>query len=163
MPHSYAPSNYDDEFCLKPPLILWLAVLYLSRAIMFPVAVSIAHIAGVNADVLTLLRGFWSVGILVPSLIALPVLYSLLGRVPTASDTVCWFWRHGRTFLAVAASIDAVVPFIAQFRSQDLGDASPLWLAASAIDAYFLLYVLGARRIRDTFASFPPAYDVDRK
>jgi hypothetical protein len=29
-------------------------------------------------------------------------------------------------------------------------------LSACAADAYFLLYVLLARRIRDTFADFPP-------
>jgi hypothetical protein len=35
--------------------------------------------------------------------------------------------------------------------------------ADTAIDAYFLLYILGAKRIRDTFASFPPAHDSSGK
>ena len=45
-PHSYSPSNYDDEMCLKPPLLLWLAVLFLCRAIMLPVVIGIGHKIG---------------------------------------------------------------------------------------------------------------------
>jgi Protein of unknown function (DUF2919) len=157
MPHSYAPSNYDEDFCLKPPLLLWLVVAYLSRAVLLPVAVGIAHVAGVNAAVATVLRGLWSVEQLLPSLIVLPVLYSLLRRVSTAPDAVRWVWHRGRYFLAVAAVVDAVLPFLAQGRSEDVGDALPLWAAAAAIDVYCLLYVLAAKRVRDTFASFPPA------
>ncbi|MGO9993403.1 MAG: DUF2919 family protein [Steroidobacteraceae bacterium] len=159
----YAASNYDDDLCLKPPLILWFAVIYLSRAIMLPISVGIAHIAGVNEDVLALLRGLWSIDILVPSLIAVPILYSFLRRVPTASGTVRWIWAHGRIFLAVSASIDLMLPFISQMLSQEINVMLPLTLVAAAIDAYFLLYVLAARRVRDTFASFPPPLETARK
>lgn len=38
MPRTYSPASYDDNWCLKPPLLLWVALIYLSRAISLPVA-----------------------------------------------------------------------------------------------------------------------------
>jgi hypothetical protein len=36
-------------------------------------------------------------------------------------------------------------------------------LLAAAVDAYFLLYILLARRVRDAFAEFPLPLDAARK
>lgn len=37
MARVYGPSSYDDHFCLKPAALLWLAVIYLSRALLLVV------------------------------------------------------------------------------------------------------------------------------
>ena len=153
---TYAPSNYDDDLCLKPPLLLSLTVLYLSRAIMLPIAIGIGHIAGVNAQAMTLLRGFWSEDQLLPALIAIPVLYAFCRRVPTASRLVRWIWARGRVFLALSAGLDIFLPFIAQLWHRDINDQFLVSLLTSGMDVYFLVYVLAARRVRDTFADFPP-------
>jgi hypothetical protein len=157
MTPTYRPGDYDHEFCLKPPLLLWLAVLYLSRGFTLPVLVGMAHMAGVDPDVLSRLREFWNPGSLIPSSIAAPVLYSFFRRVPTAAAGVRWVWANGRTFLAVAAAIDMVVPFVVASWNRTLGEMPPGSWAASAIDVYFLAYVLGPRRVLDTFDSFPPS------
>jgi hypothetical protein len=75
--HAYPASHYDDHLCLKPPLLLWVAALYLSRAVTLPIAMAIAHFAGVDQKAITLTRALWSVDGLVPSLIAAAVLYAL--------------------------------------------------------------------------------------
>ena len=153
----YASSAYDDDLCLKPPAILWIATLYLSRALLLPVTVGLAHVAGISDDVLALLRGLWSEEVLLPSLIAMPVLVCFFRRVPTASAMTRWIWARGRTFLALSASVDLAVRFISQYRVANVDDTLAISLVTASVDGYFLLYILTARRVRDTFASFPDA------
>ena len=153
--HSYPPSHYDDQMCLKPPLLLWVAVLYFSRAITLPVAMAIGHFAGVDAGAITMFRGFWSVDALIPSLIAAVILYALCRRVPTASRPVRWIWAHGQIFLAVSAVLDITLLSVAFIRQGEIVDRSLLPLLAALVDVYFLVYILAARRVRHAFSEFP--------
>src|SRR5208337_417447 len=155
-PDAYGPSNYDDYLCLKPPLLLWVAVLYLSRAITLPVAMGIASFAGVNADAIALLRRLWSVEALAPSLIAAVILYALCRRIPTASGLLRWIWARGRVFLVVSAGIDLILSLSSPIRLREINDEVLLSLLSAAVDLYFLLYIFAARRVRDTFSEFPP-------
>lgn len=43
MARRYTPSSYDDYFCLKPPVLLWIAALYLSRAVVLLIAYARSH------------------------------------------------------------------------------------------------------------------------
>jgi Protein of unknown function (DUF2919) len=155
-PNSYPPSSFDDDLCLRPPLLIWVVVLYLSRAILMPVVMCIGHYAGVNQDAIHLLRDFWRVDTLLPSLLALPVLYALCRRSSAASGTVRWLWGHGRILLAASLAVDIglnareLIPFVG------IDDQSLLPIASAVADGYFLVYVLAARRVRDTFSDFPP-------
>jgi hypothetical protein len=153
---TYPASHYDDQMCLKPPLMLWVAVLYLSRAITLPVAMAIGHFAGVDSNAIKVIRGLWSVDALMPSLIAAAVLYTLCRRVPTASKPVRWIWAHGRIFLAVAALLDVALLLLALIRQGEVNDQSLLSLIAAVVDLYFLVYILAAKRVRHAFAEFPP-------
>lgn len=154
--HSYPSSYYDDQMCLKPPLLLWVAVLYLSRAITLPVAMAIGHFAGVDSRAITVFRAFWSLDALIPSLIAAVILYTLCRRVPTAPTPVRWIWAHGQTILAVSAVLDIVLLSVALIRQGEINDQSLLSFLATAVDLYFLVYILAARRVRDAFSEFPP-------
>ena len=154
-PQSYSASNYDDEMCLKPPLLLWLAVLFLCRAIMLPAVIGIGHIAGVNADAMTRLREFWSADQLVPAIIAIPVLCALCWRSGSAPDALRQIWARGRILLALSAAVDIIVPIAAQLWQQQITDQFVVTLFASGVDVYFLVYILAARRVRDTFLDFP--------
>jgi hypothetical protein len=141
--------------CLKPPVLLWLAVLYLSRAVVLPLASAIGHFVGLDNAVITMLRGYWSAQTLLPSLAALPVFYCLFRRVPKASGPVRWIWRHGRALLIVSAGIDLVLSALQLLHSPTLGDEPIFPLSTAAVDVYFLVYLLAARRARDTFLDFP--------
>jgi Protein of unknown function (DUF2919) len=154
--HSYPDSYYDDQMCLKPPPLLWLAVIYLSRAITLPVVMAIGHFAGVDSSAITLARGLWSLDALIPSLIAAAVLYTLCRRVPTASSAVRWIWKRGRMFLTVSAVLDVALIVIGALRQGEINDQILLSLLAGAVDLYFLAYVLAARRVRQVFREFPP-------
>ncbi len=154
-PHPYSPSNYDDDMCLKPPWLLWLAVLFLCRAIMLPVVIGIGHVAGVNADAMTQLRDFWSADQLVPAVIAIPVLCALCWRSGSAPDFLRGVWARGRILLALSAAVDIALPLLSQLWQRQVTDQFVATLFGSGVDVYFLVYVLAARRVRDTFADFP--------
>jgi hypothetical protein len=156
-PNSYHPSAFDDDLCLRPPLLLWIVVLYLSRAILLPVAIGMGHYAGVNEDAMRLLRAFWGAETLLPALLAVPVLYALLRRSPKASRGVRWVWERGRIFLSAAIAVDLVLGVRELMPFTNLDDQNLLPLFGAVLDLYFLIYVLAARRVRDTFSDFPPA------
>jgi hypothetical protein len=154
--HTYPASHYDDQMCLKPPLLLWVAVLYLSRAITLPIAMALGHFAGVDEKAITLFRGIWSADALIPSTIAAVMLYALVRRLPTASPPVRWIWAHGRMVLAVSAALDIASILFALIRRGEINDQSIWSMIAAALDLYFLLYILAARRVREAFSQFPP-------
>jgi hypothetical protein len=157
--HSYPWSYYDDHMCLKPPLLLWVSVFYLSRAITLPIAMAIGHFAGVDIHAIEKFRGLWSVDALVPSVIAALVLYAMFRRVPTAAKPVRWVWTHGRSFLAASAILDIVLLLIAPIRDGGIDDRSLFSLFAAGVDVYFLVYLISARRVRQVFAEFPAPLD----
>jgi hypothetical protein len=142
--------------CLKPPPLLWVAVLYFSRAIMLPIAMAIGHFGGVDARAIDAFRELWSAELLIPSAIAAVMLYTLCRRLPTASKQVRWLWAHGRMVLTVAGVLDIAVLSIGLVRQGEINDQR-MWSAfAVAADLYFLVYILAARRVRHALAEFPP-------
>jgi hypothetical protein len=158
---TYPASHYDDQMCLKPPVLLWVAVLYLSRALTLPIAMALGHFAGVDEKAITLFRGFWSADALIPSAIAAVMLYALVRRLPTASPQVRRIWAHGRIVLAVSAVLDIALLTIALIRQGEINDQSIWSLVATAGDLYFLIYILAARRVRHVFSEFPAPLEPD--
>jgi hypothetical protein len=152
---AYPPSHYDHHLCLKPPLLLWLAVLYLSRAVTLPVAMAIGSFAGVNADAIALVRRWWSLDALLPAVFALAMLGAFCRRVPAASQAVRWLWARGRAIIGLSAGLDLGLTMLTLLRAGEIDEQGVWSLLSAAIDAYFLFYVLAARRVRDTFAEFP--------
>lgn len=157
MARVYSPSSYDDHFCLRPPALLWVAAVYLSRAIVLLVASDLVSLARVDNNVVTLLRGAVSIYALVPSLVAAPVLFALVSRGPASNSLVRWIWARGRAILTFAAIFDCAVSVAASgIIGGDAADLSAGLLLAAVFDLYFLVYILATRRVRDVFADFPP-------
>lgn len=158
MPRAYSPSSYDDNFCLKPPVLLWLAVLYLSRAFLLVVIFVVSSVSHVSPDAMATLRGAVSIYAFVPSLVAAPVLVALLHRAPSATKPIRWIWAHGRTILTLAAILDCAASVHSSGLIEgDAANASLISLLAALFDIYFLTYIHTTRRVRDAFADFPPA------
>lgn len=158
MSRTYGISSYDDNFCLKPPGLLWLAALYLSRAFLLLVIYVASSVSRVSPEALATLRGTISIYAFVASLVAAPVLLALIHRAPSSPKLIRWIWAHGRAILSLAAILDCA----ASISTSGLidGDAASLNLTsllAALFDIYFLVYILATRRVRDAFADFPPA------
>jgi hypothetical protein len=141
--------------CLKAPVLLWVVILYLSRAIILPIAAAIGHVAGVDDRAIAQFRGSWSIYGLLPSLIAAIILITLLRRSPAAPDWMRWVWERGRSVLAVAAILDIILLATANIRQQGL-EFSLGSICAAVFDGCLLVYILAVRRVRDVFAEFPP-------
>jgi hypothetical protein len=158
MAHSYSASSYDDNFCLKPPALLWLAALYLSRAFVLLLASNLVAVFRMDPGIAVLLRSAVSVYSLLPSLVAALVLYALVFRSPSSGKFIRWMWAHGRSILVVAAVLDcgALIVGSSITGGGDVGDVAAGPLVAAMFDIYFLIYILATRRVRDVFASFPP-------
>jgi hypothetical protein len=152
----YGLNDYNNDFCLKPPLFLWIAMVYLSRGILLFVLSAAGSMAALSSDTVTLLRGSLSPEMVIPSVIAAAVLCALVRRVPSASKPVRWIWTNGQFLLAAAALADLVLQLLnSPLLHGDAYDQSAWPLAAATLDLYFLAYVFGSRRVRDVFADFP--------
>lgn len=157
MSHRYSPSSYDDHFCLKPPALLWLAALYLSRAFVLLLASNLASVSRMDPGISATLRSAISVYSLLPSLIAALVLYALVFRAPSSTRLIRWIWAHGRAILAVAAILDCAALSVGSgIIGGDISDVAAGPVVAAMFDIYFLVYLLATRRVRDVFADFPP-------
>lgn len=164
MTRTYAPSSYDDHFCLKPPALLWLAVLYLSRAFVLIVVFVASSLSGIPPEAMAMLRGTVSLYALLPSLVAAPVLYALVRRTPASAKAVRWIWAHGRIIVAGAAILDCAVSVAgSRIIGGDVADLAAGSLMTALLDVYFLAYILATPRVRDVFAHFPPPVAVCRR
>jgi hypothetical protein len=159
----YPSSYYDDEMCLKPPLMLWLAVLFLSRGLTLPIAMGMGHYAGVDSRALDAIRTYWSADSVLPALIAVVILYVLCRRSPSSHRWMRWIWARGQIFLAASAILDIGLLLNSAFGQGEIVNSSLSSIAAAAIDLYFLVYILAAPRARDSFAEFPAPLDQVKK
>jgi hypothetical protein len=79
----------------------------------------------------------------------------LIRRTPTAPSPVRWVWARGRIILAIVAILDIALLLISLTRRWEINDQALYSVFAMVIDAYFLVYILVARRVRHAFADFP--------
>jgi hypothetical protein len=158
----YDHSSYDAHLCLKPSLMLWITLLYLSRAIVLPFFAQLADLGG--SETTTLVRGLFDVGALLPALPAILVLGALLLRSPSRGSVVRWIWSHGRVFLALAAILDLALPWAnSVLRHRPLAEQTLGSVLVDGFDLYFLVFIIASRRVRDVFSSFPAPQDSDLK
>jgi DUF2919 family protein len=155
----YSLSSYDDYLCVKPPLLLWIAALFLARSIVVPIGFGLVRFAGVPADAVALLQGVWNPGALLPSAIGAAVLYAMIRRIPGAAAPVRWISTHGRILLVIAACADLIQWLVAVVSSDQPALRDPSDLLVPGFDLYFLIYLLVAQRVRDTFSDFPTVLD----
>jgi hypothetical protein len=156
-PRRYSLDSYDRNFCLKPPWLLWLGAVFLSRAISLPLVIGIGSLGGGSANTNELMHGLFSVSTLVPSCVAFPVLCALALRAPSSGPAVRWLVSHGRILLAAAALIDAALSLssLSIERVESADEHVGAVLLGAILDAYLFVYVLISKRIRDVFADFP--------
>jgi hypothetical protein len=156
-PRRYSLDNYDRNFCLRPPWLLWVGALFLSRAITLPLLIGIGSLGGGSANANELVHGLFPLRALASSCIAFPVLCALALRAPSSGRAVRWLVRHGRLLLAVAAAADALLSLstLSLERIESADDQVGVALLGVLFDVYLCLYVLVSRRVRDVFGDFP--------
>lgn len=152
----YHASSYDQYLCLRPSLLLWVATVYFSRAIVLPLVARMSSLTGASADTTSLLHGAFGLESLAPALPAFLVLTLLLTRSPSRGRVVRWLFARGRELLVLSALFDIglhSMDFVAsgeQSAGRMLGT-----ILVEAFDVYFLVYAVASKRVRDVFSSFP--------
>lgn len=153
----YSFADFDQYLCLKPPWLLWVCVVYLSRAVVLPIITSVSALSGSRSDTSGLLHGLFGTGTLISSCIAFLVLCALALRSPSAGRVVRWIFAHGRTLLVVAAALDAGLALtgVSFERALEGDERMALVLLGVVFDGYFIAYLLFSKRVRDLFVDFP--------
>jgi hypothetical protein len=159
---SYSLTSYDQYLCLKPSLMLWIACLYLSRALALPFFFGMASYAGSNTASLS--QGVFHISDLPPAVPAFLVLVALLTRSPSRGKLARWLWARGRLLLALSALLDLALPGALLL----LGDSHALTqtlgrVMSEAFDLYFLLFIISSQRTRDVFRSYPDVESATEK
>ena len=154
-PHRYPDSCYDDHFCLKPPAMLWVALLYLGRSVALLCANAVGRFAGVDEAALASLHAFWSPEALIPAAIIVPVFLAMLWRSPTAPPAVRRIWQNGRIIMLAAAGVDGLLCVRALLAHSTQETELVQTLGGLCVDVYLLAYIVFSRHVRDSFAEFP--------
>lgn len=139
----YHPDAYDQHFCLRVPLLLWLVMAF---AVHPEILLLLGHLPQ-SGNEFAYLAGLVDVPALLVSLPAVAVLVAAGRRQPTAAPWVRWLWLHGRWLLLVSLVANAALCMNALHE---------LWPALRmAADAGAATLLLGVARLRDTLADFP--------
>jgi hypothetical protein len=155
----YQSWSFDDHFCLKPPVVLIAAILYLCRSFLMIAFVLAGSVKGGATDNATaLLSGGGSVPMTlgVTAFPAVMVLFALFRRAPAAGAFIRWIWAHGRSLLALSAVMEIAAAVLFLYTASDVThDFSALRFAMLIADVYIAVYVLVSKRVKDTFSDFP--------
>jgi hypothetical protein len=156
--NKYASWSYDDDFCLKPPLLLTATVLYLCRSFLIMMLVLAASTRGRPTGMETFLpSGEHPMSIGLTAVPALLVLYARIRRTVAAGKFVRWLWKHGRVLLATSAAMEiGTAVLLLSISASQPGDSDLLRVTFLILDVYILLYVLLSKHVRDVFSDFPP-------
>lgn len=153
----YAPHLYDRYFRLRLPLTLWALAAWVALpwAMLLP---KLQRFFGAWGEVL----GDW------PLLLgSLPVFFVLLitgHRMPDAGRFWRTAWRYGRWLLFLGLGLCILVLLWGQAEVLQ-SPADYLFAPAAsilAIHAGFMVYLIRSRYLRDLFADFPEAADLER-
>jgi hypothetical protein len=149
-PRKYEYGSYDQFFCLKPPLLLILAIVFLCRGFLMPFIVLIASLKRTAGDTAALVSGSEHAVAMLAAVPAVVVLYAMIRRSPAANRFARWAWKHGRLLLTLSILFDVSVGIVTLHLHE-----SALTPVRLILDVYILFYIHTARRVKDTFSDFP--------
>ena len=152
----YEAWAFDDYYCLKPPAVLTVAIIYLCRSFLLLAIYMLASVKGSTGDMGLLLQaGDHPSSLAITGVPALLVLFALMRRGPSGGRFPRWIWKHGRIFLACSALLEIGMAVL-YLTTLTVGETPSLTVAFLFLDLYILGYVLFSRRVKDTFSDFPP-------
>ena len=155
--NKYESWFYDDDFCLKPPVLLTAAMVFLCRSFLIMVLVLAASTRGRTTGMETFLpSGDHPMSIGLTAIPAMLVLCARMRRSPRAGHFMRRIWKHGRLLLGLSAGMEIVTGVLLLYANAGEGHDSDVYrVALLIVDAYILLYVLVSKHVRDVFSDFP--------
>ena len=156
----YSFDEYDKYLCLKPPVELWLIVLYLLLPFVIkPLTFLFARRGGditILKDIqnvlypndLTLMLAFMA------SIPALIFAYAWTRRKPGASENVKKICRNGAVMLSATAIMNMIVIFVPLLTGVLHRIHWSGWVQAGLLFV-IIGYLHTSQRVKDTFSDFP--------
>ena len=157
--NKYDSWYYDDDFCLKPPVLLTAAMVYLCRSFLIMMLILAATTRGRTSGGMEafLPGGEHPMSIGLTAIPAMLVLYARVRRSHKAGDFVRRIWKRGRLLLGLSAALEiATGAFLLYSSVGEARDADLLRVAFLMLDVYILLYMVFSKHVRDVFSDFPP-------
>jgi hypothetical protein len=149
-PRKYDYGCYDQYFCLKPPLLLILAIVFLCRGFLMPFIVLLTSVKRAAGDTAALVSGSEHAVSMLAAVPAVLVLYAMIRRVPEANRFARWAWKHARFLLTLSILFDVSLGIVTLHLHEQALTAVRL-----ALDLYILIYIHSAKRVKDTLSDFP--------
>ncbi len=151
----YGFSEYDKYFSLKVCTELWIIILYLLRPYIVLIASMGASQGGSGGIRNILYPDDLSLTLAILATIpALLFVYAWSLRKPGAGTMVKKLWANGGKLLVAAAILDIAVVFT-PLPGGIVSSIHALGWVQVVIAVIIIFYLLGSRRVRDTFADFP--------
>jgi hypothetical protein len=154
-PSRYLYSSFDQWFCLKPPVLLWVATAFYARALVLMLIVAAGSLSGAQNNGSAVLPSLLSPGAYLAAVPAVLVLYALVRRSPESSAAVRWLFGHARVLLVSSVLIDLGTAIVTAPESFTFEEQNLPALLARAMAVYLLVYVTVSRRVRDSLSDFP--------
>lgn len=158
----YDAHRYDANFRLKISPLLWLTMIHGLRHVLFWLN---AYMPGGDAMASTWSKLQESSWLMVSDALVATVLWLAGNRMPDAQPWLRSLWHRGRALLIVAYAVDLIMfAYIQRSILMTLGHRHVATvLLTLAIDAGFLLFLWRSALVRDIFADYPEADDIERK
>ncbi|MEJ2575802.1 MAG: DUF2919 family protein [Gammaproteobacteria bacterium] len=149
----YPASHYDDDLVLKVPALLWAAMAFFVRHVLF-LAVGFLPRIG---DALSYLQGIVEPTYLIADVLAAPVLLVALRRKPGSPVWMRAIWYRGRVLL-VGSALTYLALWVANLgldHHWHLAALDRSMIISLALNMVFLTFVATSPLVRDVFRDFP--------
>jgi hypothetical protein len=153
----YPLDHFDKHLCLKPPMGMFLCLMFLCRDFLLALISAATSLKGPGIDMSSLLSHQHRLILGVGMIPALLVFWAYIRRTPEIAGIARWAWKNGCVLLAAAAIIQSIPALRALGQGRTLGAGfyeSPWILLLSAC---MLAYLFLSKRVRDAFSDFPQA------
>ena len=163
-PLDYNPSNFNDDGTAKVPVLLWIALIYLSRHLLLVIIAGLNGLQGLKRGGDKISASFDIVSqlssgplFLIASIPAFAVLITLFVRLHSKSAVTRKIFTHGR-WLAAGSALADIAFMVFQWQS-DQAPLNELFLIRVLLDFYAAWYLLRSARVRTTFSHQPTQID----
>lgn len=150
---NYPASAYDDQLVLRPPLGVWVTLVFLLRPIIVLVASVTNKVDRVGLLNLVYPDRQWAVAHALAALPAIAVAVAYTRRDPKASAGVRWLWQHGRALLMASLTLNVV--FLLYPVLTEHARFATSALIQTTVCALLAYYLFRSPRVADAFADFP--------
>ena len=154
----YTPDDFDKNFCLKPPVFLFFALLYGIKDLIFIIVPSVVSFVTKSSS-LDYVENLIQPEMFVTDVLVLLVIISLVKRKDGAHNSWRMVWRYGRLILSLVFLLHFSI-YIYGLSELDsvhrvMKHLDLKGISFSILDIVCLAYIFFSQHVKDTFNDWP--------